>query len=282
MTNELVTKGEDIVQDIAPMSEIGQHIQMAIANDLDIDKLERLLEMKRIEEDRENQRAFLTAKAKFQRECPKVPHDQRATTPNAKWSYASLGLICETISPLLGKHGLSYRWEGEGEQMRCHLTHKDGHGESASFTLSIEGQKGGLANMTQQMRQGAADTYARGRTLCAVCGIGTAQQDTGGVSTEDHEQAEAQQSHADTAKKMQLDWLHSRHELHTKSKEEKQKRFAAWFLTHTDAKAFTPVVERWTAQQLKQCREQLDKEAKTAQYAKESEAGDDVREPDEW
>ncbi len=255
----------DSVGEIVPIqSEIGRLIQVAIEKDLDLEKLERLLEMKRVDEDRESKRAFLKAKSKFQSECPSIPHDKQATTPHATWTYASLGLICETIRPFLAPNGLSHRWEGEGEEMRCYLTHKDGHSESAAFTLSIDGQKGGLANMTQQMRQGAADTYAKGRTLCAVCGIGTAQQDTGGVGSEDFDE----QTGKEEAEKIQRDWLKPCHELHEKSKAEKQRRFAAWFLENTDAKVFTPVVTRWTDGQLADCRKQLEKEAKAREMSR--------------
>lgn len=273
MTDEMVTQPRLAAADALepPMSEIGQHIQTAIEKDLDIDKLKQLFEMKRVEEDRVSMRAYLKAKAQFQKECPKIPHDKRAKTPGANWSYASLGLICDTISPFLGKRGLSFRWTGEGERMRCVLTHDEGHSESASFTLSIEGQKGGLANMTQQQRQGSADTYAKGRTLCAVCGIGTSEEDTGGVGADagaKDDKSIGQEAHEKIAKQIQLDWLHARHELHKKPKDQKQRAFAAWFLEHTDATTFTPVSDRWTSEQLVQCRAQLDKEKETADYAK--------------
>ena len=166
-----------------PRSEIARLIEVAITKDLDLDKLEKLLELKRQEEDRVREQAFLRAKASFQSKMPDIRHDKTAKTPGATWKYASLGSITKAISPILGKHGLSYRWEvdDEANKLLCILTHKDGHSESASFTLSIEGQQGGLAKMTQQQREGAADTYAKSRTLKHVCGIGTADEDTDGL-----------------------------------------------------------------------------------------------------
>lgn len=284
MDSELLTTDPSNVPAVAPMSEIGHLIEVAMQIDnFDMQKFEKLLQMKRDEEDRERERlmqsTFLAAKAKFLVKCPDIPHDK-----HPPWgSYASLGAITKIVGPELGKQGLSIQWRRTPEEVACILTHNNGYSQESSFPLSIEGQQGGLAKMTLQQRMGAADTYAERRALKAVCGLGTVDEDRERnlPAEKAQEQSEAQQSHGDIAQKIKDDWLAPRHELHSADQAEKHRRFAAWFLEHTDAKTFSPVVARWTAQQLKQCREQLDKEAQTAQYAKESEAGDDVREPDE-
>ena len=175
----------------SPRSDIAILISQAIAVNLDIDKLTKLLEQQHIEEDRQAERAFLKAKAMFQRDCPEVPHDQKGQTPSGiAWTYSTLGLIEKTVKPHCAKHWLSYHWiEREGRQV-CILAHRDGHREESSFTLSMEGQRGGLSKMTRQQQEGATDTYSRGRTLTAVLGIGTAQKDLGGAEPAENDKNE--------------------------------------------------------------------------------------------
>ncbi len=165
-----------------PRSDIAILISQAIAHNLDIDKLSKLLEQKRIEEDRDAERAFLKAKALFQRDCPEVKHDRTGRTDKGMvWTYASIGLIEATVKPHCAKHGFSYHWTERDGRQYCILAHRDGHCKESSFTLSREGQKGAISYMTRQQQEGGTDTYARGRTLTAVLGIGTAQMDLGGA-----------------------------------------------------------------------------------------------------
>lgn len=266
MTNELATKD---VAPMAPMSGIEQLIQTAIQTpQFDSKAFQMLLEQKRIEEDRAAERAFLKAKALFQRDCPEVKHDKTGRTKSMSWTYASIGLIEATVKPHCAKHGLSYHWTERDGRQYCILAHRDGHREESSFTLSREGQQGAISQMTRQQQEGGTDTYARGRTLTAVLGIGTAQQDLGGAEPEDSSAKRgAPVSHSETAEKIKKDWLASRHEFQDKPMTEKHRRFGAWFMANTDAKTFSPVVDRWTAEQLVQCRKQLDKEAAAAEYA---------------
>ena len=178
MSDELVAQEQ---RTESPRSDIAILISQAIAVDLDIDKLTKLLEQKRIEEDRAAERAFLKSHALFQRDCPEVKHDKTGRTDKMTWTYASIGLIEATVKPHCAKHGLSYRWTERDGRNVCILAHRDGHHEESSFTLSTEGQQGGLSRMTRQQQEGATDTYARGRSLTAVLGIGTAQKDLGGA-----------------------------------------------------------------------------------------------------
>ena len=253
-----------------PMSEIGHLIEVAMAiENFDMDKFEKLLQMKRDEEDRERERlmqsTFLAAKAKFLVRCPDIPHDK--TPP---WgTYASLGQITRIVGPQLGKQGLSIQWRRSPEDVTCIITHDNGYSQESSFPLSIEGQQGGLSKMTMQQRMGAADTYAERRALKAVCGLGTVDEDRerNPPAEQAKEQTEARQSHTATCKKIRDDWLAPRHELEGATDAEKHRRFGAWFISCTDARTFSPAVNRWTPEQLVQCRAQLDKEALAAEYA---------------
>lgn len=242
-----------------PMSEIGQMIQTAIQTpEFNPDGLKMLLEQKRIEEDRGAERAFLKAKALFQRDCPAIKHDcQGKAGSGIAWTYASLGLIEFMVKPVCAKHGLSYDWQERDGRLYCVLAHRYGHSRECSFTLSTDGQQGGLSKMTRQQQEGATDTYARGRTLTAVLGIGTAQQDLGGATPKDKPEDKPDK----LAIQIKKDWLAHRHELDGKTRGEQGRQFAAWFIAHTDAKVFTPAMNRWTESQLNQCRSQLDKEA---------------------
>lgn len=248
-------------------SDVGYLISIAIEKDLAIEKLEKLLQLRREFEDREAEKAFHRAKSKFQADVPDIPHDKDAETPSASWRYASLGMIVRTISTVLGENGLSFRWEEEpvdnaGElpnKLRCILTHQDGHSESATFSLSIDGQQGALSKMTMQHRQGAADTYAKSRTLKAVLGIGTADDDTDGLGAA-QPQGEPITKRANI---LMADWLKARHELADKPRQERIRQFGLWFTAAT-GEEFSPILSRWSEEQYAACVAQLSKERQAA------------------
>lgn len=257
-----------------PLSEIAQLISEAMQiTDFDMVKFEKLLALKREDEDRERQRVmeegFLAAKAQFLVDCPDIPHDKKA--PWGK--YASLGQITRIVSPILGQHGLSIQWERTDDAVACVLTHVGGFSQRSYFPLSIDGQQGGMSKMTMQQRMGSADTYAERRALKAVCGLGSVDEDSDGA---DPEPKNEKQSHNERANQIKIDWLAPRHELDGRTTQDKAREFAAWFLTHTNATTFTPHVTRWTDEQLDACRAQLDKEATARSKHTDGQSGTDA------
>lgn len=143
----------------------------------DMGKLYDLFE--RIEQ-RDAVKQFNAALHAFQLECPLIKKTSTAkiatsTGAEFKYTYAELDEIVATIAPYLSKHGLSYTWDSDASKkdgyitVTCTLRHVAGHSIPSSFTLPTENKSA----MSPQQKIGAADTFARRRTLSNVLGLTT-------------------------------------------------------------------------------------------------------------
>lgn len=155
-------------------------IQMAVDKNLDIDRLERLISMKREEEQLISRRNFFKALADFQSKCPNIL--KSAKGHNSK--YATLDSIIQQIRGPLHECGLTYQWSQMQTEnsitITCHITHVDGHSECTSRTAKgdYSGKKHDLHAMA------STDSYLRRYTLTAILGITTADKDDDGQSYE--------------------------------------------------------------------------------------------------
>lgn len=161
-----------------------EFISQAISQNLDIDKLERLLAMKERWDKDQARKAFFEALSSFQEECP----DLRKTKPVSynktdapAYYYAPLSDIDRQIKPLLKKHGLSKRFEiaQDGDKIKgvtCIVTHKTGHSESTTVPVIADGSGG--KNAIQAIGSGVQ--YGQRYSLIAALGITTADQDIDG------------------------------------------------------------------------------------------------------
>lgn len=159
-------------------------IEMAINKDVDIDKLDRLLQMqKQMKEDIAREQFFENL-SKFQSEVPTIKKKKEAafdTRSGGKMSYkyASLEDITETIKPYLQKYGISYRFEQRLESgmiiVSCHVT-CCGHTEVTEFPAPAD--TSGNKNIIQQ--SASTVTYLRRYTLTGALGITTADEDIDG------------------------------------------------------------------------------------------------------
>ena len=173
-------------------------IQTAIDQNVDIVKLEKLMELE--DKWRKNNaiNAFNAAFADFQSQCPSVTNDchkniKTKTNGVKKFAYASLSHFSKSIKPYLSKCGLSYRFEQDQEngqiKVRCILSHIDGHSVYAvlSSMPDISGGKMALHALASTI------TYLKRYTLSDVTGISSGEEDDDGdvadeSSTDDEEQ----------------------------------------------------------------------------------------------
>ncbi|MEY8194475.1 MAG: ERF family protein [Cycloclasticus sp.] len=160
-------------------------IEAAINQNLDVEKLSKVLELQTQWENKESRKSYFTALSGFQSELPIIKKTKTAKFPTRnggtmEYCYASLDDICEQIKPLLQKHGLSYRFEQHTENMaihiRCIVTHSDGHSEHC--TMNGQPDTSGNKNNLQQMA--SAVTYLRRYAIEGAFGIATAAQDIDG------------------------------------------------------------------------------------------------------
>ena len=165
----------------ADSTAIIQVIERAALNpDVDIDKLERLLELQERVMDRQAMMAYSAAMAAMQTELPSI--EERGQTNNGH--YATLEDIVDTVRPIMQKYGfaVSFRIQTQerGIQITGVLMHKDGHREETSMLLpaDISGNK----NAVQAF--GSSTSYGKRYVLCALLNITTrGQDDNGNAST---------------------------------------------------------------------------------------------------
>lgn len=160
-------------------------LAMAVRQGADLDKLEKLMELKARWEADEARKAFTAAMTRFKAEpisIMKAKHVEFKTREGDVTSYnhAELSDITDAIGPALAKHKLSYRWnirqDGPKIAIDCILTHVRGHSEQV--TMSAPPDASGRKNAIQQVA--STTTYLQRYTLLALTGMSTKGMDDDG------------------------------------------------------------------------------------------------------
>lgn len=179
---EVRKKGSQVPQQPATPAEL---LTLAVSKDLDIDKLAKLMELQDRYNKEQSRKAFFSALADFQSECPEIRKTKGGADlgHNGKPSYfyAPLGDIDRQIKGPLKRCGLTKRWEfavTEKNEIICTFiaTHIDGHSEST--TLTGPPDDSGKKNPLQA--NNSSVSYLMRYTLIAGLGITTADQDIDG------------------------------------------------------------------------------------------------------
>ncbi|MBY6207471.1 MULTISPECIES: ERF family protein [Halomonas] len=164
-------------QPLQESTAIIQVIERAALNpDVDIDKMERLLQMQERVLDRQAMMAYSAAMAAMQTELPSIA--ERGQGNNG--AYATLEDIVDTVRPIMKQHGfaVSFRIQTQerGIQVTGVLMHKDGHREETSMLLPAD--TSGSKNAVQAF--GSSTSYGKRYVLCALLNITTRGQDDNG------------------------------------------------------------------------------------------------------
>lgn len=154
-----------------------QVIERAALNpDVDIDKMERLLQMQERVLDRQSLMAYSSAMAAMQTELPSIAERGKGNNGH----YATLEDIVDTVRPILQRHGfaVSFRIQTQesGIQVTGVLMHRDGHREETSMLLPAD--VSGNKNAVQAF--GSSTSYGKRYVLCALLNITTRGQDDNG------------------------------------------------------------------------------------------------------
>lgn len=163
----------------ADSTAIIQVIERAALNpEVDIDKMERLLQMQERVMDRQAMMAYSAAMAAMQTELPSI--EERGQTNNG--FYATLEDIVDTVRPIMQKHGfaVSFRIQTQerGIEVTGVLMHKDGHREETRMLLPADSS--GNKNAVQAF--GSSTSYGKRYVLCALLNITTRGQDDDGLN----------------------------------------------------------------------------------------------------
>ncbi len=159
-------------------------ISQAVERNIDLEKLEKLMEMQVVWEKREAAKAFNMAMSKFQQTRPKLVKDSKVEFRlkdggTTKFSFKTLASIQAVVDPIIGKNGLSYRWEQNQEndkiKVTCVVSHVNGHEERTS--LSAGADVSGKKNNIQAI--GSTVSYLKKYTLEGIFGLSSDIDDDG-------------------------------------------------------------------------------------------------------
>lgn len=168
-----------------------QLLQIAVSQNSDLDKLEKLMELQKQWESNEAKKAYHTAVAAFKTESILIIKNKSVSFKNndnttTSYDHASLDHVVEVIAPLLAKYGLTHSWsvsQGEGGRItvKCFLTHASGHSENVELTASPDdtGKKNNIQRIASTIN------YLERYTLLAITGLAARGQDDDGAASGD-------------------------------------------------------------------------------------------------
>jgi hypothetical protein len=155
---------------------------------VDIDKMERLLQMKERMDARHAEQGFNAALNAAQSELGRIAAD--STNPQTRSQYASYPALDKVVRPIYTRHGFSLSFNtGEGApadhvRVLCHVSHRDGHTRPyhADIPCDGKGAKGGDV-MTKTHAMGSAFSYGQRYLLKLIFNIAIGQDDDGNTAS---------------------------------------------------------------------------------------------------
>jgi hypothetical protein len=172
-----------------PSSEtaaIIQVIERAASNPaVDMDKMERLLQMQERILNRNAEAAFNAGMTDAQADMGRISTD--ATNPQTRSNYATYGKLDAALRPIYTKHGFALSFDtGEGApadyvRIVAHVSHSAGYTRSyhADMPADGKGAKGGDV-MTKTHATGAAMSYGMRYLLKMIFNVAIGEQDRDG------------------------------------------------------------------------------------------------------
>lgn len=161
---------------------------------LDLDRLQKLFDLKGQWEAAEAKKAYDAARAAFALDPPTIVKNKKVSFGEGKntttYRHATLAECCNKIVPALAQHGLTHDWkvdyEGDLVKVTCTLKHRLGHSESVMMKAGRD--TSGSKNNIQS--QASTITYFERYTLLAITGLAAEEdQDDDGMDAEDRDQA---------------------------------------------------------------------------------------------
>ncbi len=168
MSNEVAVTQPD--QFIAMME------RLAMADNVDVSKIEKMMDLQERILDRNAKQAYM---ADFSQMQPKLPAvERKGKAHNTK--YAKYEDIVDAVRPHLGQYGFGFSHKvnqiDNKIEVVCTLTHKSGYSESTQFVAAAD--ISGSKNAVQAV--GSTISYGKRYTLLALLGIATEEEDTNG------------------------------------------------------------------------------------------------------
>lgn len=170
----VIPQSDPVPTVVTPMAMLAK----AVEGGADIDVLEKLMGLSERWDKNEARKAFDEAISAAKLEIPAI--ERNAKGHNNK-TYADFSAIAKVVDPILGKHGLSYRFrtsQTERISVTCILSHKAGHSEET--TLSGPADTSGNKNPIQAI--GSTLTYLQRYSLVQMLGLAAERDDDGAAA----------------------------------------------------------------------------------------------------
>ena len=165
---------------LTPMDMVGR----AVASGASIEVVEKLMALHERWEANQGRKAFDEAMSAAKAEIPVIFKSREVDFTSSKgrthYRYEDLAEIAKTVNPILGRHGLSYRFRttspaNEPVTVTCIVSHRQGYSEEN--TLSAGRDESGNKNSIQAI--GSTLTYLQRMTLKAALGLAASSDDDG-------------------------------------------------------------------------------------------------------
>lgn len=161
---------------VTPMDMLNR----AVTSGADIEMIEKLMNLQERWDATQARRAFEQALAAAKGEIPAITRN--ATGHNSK-KYADFAAITAVVDPILGRHGLSYRFHSVQTDKTITVTCVlFGHGHSEENTLA--GPPDGSGNKSAIHAIGSTLTYLQRYTLVQALGLAAAADDDGKAASQ--------------------------------------------------------------------------------------------------
>lgn len=161
-----------------------QMLSTALERGASMDVLEKLMTLQERWEDNQARKAFDEAMAAAKAEIPPIFKNRTVDFTSQKgrthYKHEDLAEIARTVNPILGRHGLSYRFRTSAEVnqpvcVTCIVSHRLGYFEEN--TLHGPRDESGNKNSIQAI--GSTLTYLQRMTLKAALGLAATEDDDG-------------------------------------------------------------------------------------------------------
>lgn len=167
---------------ITPMAMIAS----AIERGMPIETIDKLMTLQERWEASQGRKAFDGAIALAKAEIKPIFKNRKVDFTSAKgrtnYEYEDLAEIARSVDPILGLHGLSYRFRskqnGRELTITCILSHRDGYFEENELTASND--ETGNKNSIQAI--GSTATFLQRYTLKLALGLAATKDDDGAAS----------------------------------------------------------------------------------------------------
>jgi hypothetical protein len=153
--------------------------RIALNKDVDVDRLERMLQMQERIIAKQAESAFNRDMAAMQAELPTIQKNGKIEVNNVvRSTYARFEDINEAVKPIMQKYGFAVTFKVEtADRVKVTgiLTHREGHRETTDMVLPVDAS--GSKNAVQAI--GSSVQYGKRYVMCALLNISTGDDDDG-------------------------------------------------------------------------------------------------------